>query len=1351
MRKFGLPLLLTYLFVFSFSIFAQDSRVQKIPRDNKYVVVSENPLGAKDTVINTYPYVQSWEGTFLPTGWTQYSSSSSLFEKVTSGTNPTCSPQDGGAMVRYNSYDFSVGANSVLTSPSLTFDAQSYQLKFWMYRDANGFSDKIEVYYSIDSLANAELLGTIHRNKTKEPVVATAGWYEYTFALPATTLGSGRHIFIKGISDYGYNIFFDKLTIEAIPTATVDWCNLQWPTTHTMVAGNSVTVYAQAWINGVTSTTGATPDLQCWIGYSSTDTDPSTWTNWVEATFNVDNGNNDEFMASIGANLPIGTYYYASKFVYQGGPEKFGGNGGFWNATTAPSGVLTVTPLVLSSFPVFEGFEGDSFPPSGWKVQDLNAGVTWVSATTSVYSGTKKAYYPYSSTLPGDDYLYSAGLNLEAGKNYYVSYYYRAGSVSYIEKMRVVLDTDQDAAAITSVLAQHDTIINTSYLQNIVYFTVPTSGVYFMGFHCNSEADMLSLSLDAVEIGMVYEHDYAITNLVQVGAVPSPFKGMEETKGASTEIKIDLKDLPVVISSTSNVYEPSFSSDDASTGLTAYYGANAFTEGYTPLNFYAKVKNMGTLSNPYTFNYAFNSVPGTPISRPGVAFNEVDSLGFTATPTARGTFSTVVGLVSDGDTIAVANNGGTLFNTLVYPDQQVRIKYDNGANIPNTFIGFGANNISLTAAVRFNATENLKLANIDAFYRTETDTDSITVKVWAAGTDSLAPGTLIYQKKFAGENYQSVNGMYVTLPLGNNAPTFLEGTTFWVGISFSSAVQYPMAAHNSGFTTGHSFIGEADTAWSALVVSSTERAWMLRVVGIPYTPPQYNTVWQRSKAENNLPTWFSTSHFERGLAYGSIPATGKNVDHLFVVSRNGGTFVKVLNALTGEDVGALDVTGISGGTYALNDIGTTTDGKIIAANLILNNTTSAFKIYMWDNEAAAPVNIISYTGTLAARFGDKITVTGDYSAGTATIYAASATSGIQKILKWTMSGGSFVTEPTIISLSDNQTGTPISASVGPLPNGDFYWKATGFKLKKYTADGTFIDTLSTTILASGSNAVRYLGEVGEYEFVAAFQYGSGNENCKIVKLPKTEIHSGTVWEVTPSLGSNSNTNGSGDIAIKINGDGTAYIYVLSTNNGIGCYVTTSSVPVELTSFAAIVSESEVTLSWITATEVNSQAYIIERKSNSNWEAIGTVQAAGTSTEPREYVFTDKVGNAGNYSYRLKMVDFDGTFEYSNIVEVELGIPASFQLSQNYPNPFNPSTRINYSIPVDSKVSFELYDITGQKVATLLNTEVKAGYYTFDLSANNYRLASGVYIYRMTATSMTDGKHFVNSKKFVLLK
>ncbi|MGQ9798544.1 MAG: T9SS type A sorting domain-containing protein, partial [Ignavibacterium sp.] len=184
--------------------------------------------------------------------------------------------------------------------------------------------------------------------------------------------------------------------------------------------------------------------------------------------------------------------------------------------------------------------------------------------------------------------------------------------------------------------------------------------------------------------------------------------------------------------------------------------------------------------------------------------------------------------------------------------------------------------------------------------------------------------------------------------------------------------------------------------------------------------------------------------------------------------------------------------------------------------------------------------------------------------------------------------------------------------------------------------------------------------------------------------------------------------------------------------------------VELTSFIASVNGNNVSLKWNTATEVNNSGFYVERKTlNGEWKSIGFVPGAGTTTENRTYNFSDKNLTEGKYLYRLKQVDFNGTFEYSNIIEVDVVSPAKFELAQNYPNPFNPNTSISFTIPQSGNVKLSVYNLLGQEITTLVNEYKEAGTHNIQFNAAN--LNSGVYLYKLESNGLT------LTKKMTLLK
>ena len=186
-------------------------------------------------------------------------------------------------------------------------------------------------------------------------------------------------------------------------------------------------------------------------------------------------------------------------------------------------------------------------------------------------------------------------------------------------------------------------------------------------------------------------------------------------------------------------------------------------------------------------------------------------------------------------------------------------------------------------------------------------------------------------------------------------------------------------------------------------------------------------------------------------------------------------------------------------------------------------------------------------------------------------------------------------------------------------------------------------------------------------------------------------------------------------------------------------------PVELTSFSASVVKSSVTLNWETASELNNHGFEIQRKQAGEWLTVGFKSGKGTTSEKNNYSFVDDISalNAGTVSYRLRQIDLDGSFDFSNVVEVEYLASMDFALQQNYPNPFNPSTSISFSLAQSGFVNLSVYDVTGSKVAELINGNMQQGVHTVEFNGSG--LSSGLYLYRLTQGELT------STKKLNLLK
>lgn len=324
----------------------------------------------------------------------------------------------------------------------------------------------------------------------------------------------------------------------------------------------------------------------------------------------------------------------------------------------------------------------------------------------------------------------------------------------------------------------------------------------------------------------------------------------------------------------------------------------------------------------------------------------------------------------------------------------------------------------------------------------------------------------------------------------------------------------------------------------------------------------------------------------------------------------------------------------------------------------------------------------------------------------------------------TTDGGTTWTEQAI---SDGYTGTMydiqmVNDSVG-------FIAAGSGRMYKTTNGGTLWDTIPNLPFKTGTRyALHFINpSVG----VVA---GSAGTTMKT-------SDGGVTWELV-------NTNGGATnygiyIAQPTSGD-TSAVFLGATSSQIFKY-SSFIVPVELSSFTSNVNGNSVTLNWSTATEKNNFGFDVERRViGEEWNKIGFVNGNGTSLKINEYSFTDSKLSVGNYNYRIKQLDFDGTYKYYELSgEIEIGSPEYYSLSQNYPNPFNPTTAINYAIPVDGMVTLTIFNSLGEKIRVLVNEVQQAGHYSINFDAT--QLTSGLYFYKIEAGN------FSSVKKMMLLK
>lgn len=201
--------------------------------------------------------------------------------------------------------------------------------------------------------------------------------------------------------------------------------------------------------------------------------------------------------------------------------------------------------------------------------------------------------------------------------------------------------------------------------------------------------------------------------------------------------------------------------------------------------------------------------------------------------------------------------------------------------------------------------------------------------------------------------------------------------------------------------------------------------------------------------------------------------------------------------------------------------------------------------------------------------------------------------------------------------------------------------------------------------------------------------------------------------------------------------------------GIGdiTFCVNSPLPVELIVFDALVDGRDVLLAWETASETNNAGFFVERALAAHPEAfepVGWVDGVGTTERAQSYQYRLNGLEPGRHVFRLKQIDYDGTFEYHPEVEVVVEMAETFVLEPAYPNPFNPQTQLRFGVNRTQAVQAALYDMLGRQVQTLYQGVAQEGQ-MHALMVDGSALPSGFYLVRIA------GENFFTSQTITLLK
>ena len=254
------------------------------------------------------------------------------------------------------------------------------------------------------------------------------------------------------------------------------------------------------------------------------------------------------------------------------------------------------------------------------------------------------------------------------------------------------------------------------------------------------------------------------------------------------------------------------------------------------------------------------------------------------------------------------------------------------------------------------------------------------------------------------------------------------------------------------------------------------------------------------------------------------------------------------------------------------------------------------------------------------------------------------------------------------------------------------------------------------------------------------------------------------WNVTPTLFAEYNCSGPGSAtgsrvswsrqltsteAANYNATNMFSRASATPNYTTDWFVNPGMLPVELTSFSALEQGRDIVLQWTTATEVQNSGWQIERAVTDSktpspqWKSIGFVSGAGNSASGKSYTYRDVNPGTGEYSYRLKQIDLDGTVSYSSTIFSSVSTANGYWIIDNYPNPFNPSTTITFNVPERAKVDISIYNSLGEFVTRIVNETFEKGTYSRVFEAN--KLSSGIYYYRLQS-----GSNLI-TKKMILTK
>jgi hypothetical protein len=1277
------------------------------------------------------------------------------FSSVAAGTIPVCMAtenlnNDGGIwntvaapttpagftnnVMRYN-YNTSNAANDWFFTAALSLTAgTSYRLKFNYANGDASYPEKLRVMYG-NAQTNTAMTVQIYDNPNISDVTLHTASVDFT---PATS--GDYYIGFKAysITDQ-YYLFVDSITLDLSPsclnptiaktivtgpnTATVRWnapatapaagYDIFWSTTYTPPTGvTSPNGYSAVDTFYAISGLSAATKHYAWVRSNCGGNGTSAWTNVDSFTTACNPVNTlpytENFNAVSAGTLPACTY-----------TENLNNDNGIWNTVAAPT--------------IPAGFTGNVLR------------------------------YNYNSSNAANDWFFTAPLSLTAGTSYRLTFDYGNNDADYVEKLRVMYGSLQTNTGMTVQIYDNPNIDDETKHTASVDFVPATTGTYYIGFKAYSISDQYNLYVDNINLDLSPAcADPIIASTIVTGpaSATARWKAPASAPAAGYDIF------------WSTTYTPP-------TGVTS-------PNGYSAVDTFYAISGLSASTKHYVWVRSNCGGSGTS------PWSNVDSFTTACNPVTTLPYTENFNAVSAG-TLPVCtytenlNNDNGIWNTVAAPTTPagftgnvLRYNY-NSSNAANDW--FFTAPLTLTAGTSYRLT--FDYGNNDADYveklrvmygSLQTNT-GMTVQIYdnpniddetkhTASVDFVPATTGTYYIGFKAYSISDQYNLYVDNINLDLSPACTDPTiasTIVTGQSTATARwKAPASAPAAGYDIYWSTSSTAPTgATSPNGYSAVDTFYAIS--GLSAGTTHY--VWVRSNCGGSgTSIWSSADVFTTNLIVNSLPYSQD-----FEGTATGWSSAAVsgnLNEWTLGTPAKINIIGSHSGT-----------------NAWVTNLTNDYS----NNQNAALISPVfdlsSYATTPILRFYHQFEAEEDYDAG---IVEISINNGVWVRLDSVAGTGSNWNTPNSYAWYNNsstygnisprkfsgESATYPSAINGWIQSATYLTGAAGqsnvrirFRFNSdgsSVGDGWAIDDIEIleSPLAPSIPAFNISGTPANTTAALNWTNGNGSGRIVVARLATDVAVAPADFKLYAANaafhGNGADSTGLGNYVV-YNGTGTSvnvtgltaltsyvfdvyeyngkYMHVKFGSAGSGNITTT---PVKLLSFDGVNVNGNVDLTWITASERNNAGFEIERSTDGKtFVKTGFEKGAGNSSVRLRYAFTDDRAFAKTATdkiyYRLKQLDNDKKFEYSNVIAVTENSKNVFSVTA-FPVPFNSELKIGVASLLTANANIFICDLQG-KVVFEQDIALNEGSNTITLNQLN-NLDAGVYFVKVVQNNQT---------------